>query len=425
MNESALLPAYVPGESLSIGVRVDWQLVGTGGLLVDAGTIARAADDRARLRWPAQRLPASSGWRPGDAPGMLRYASQQHTGRVDALRAELRAALAAMSRLASRRGLALVGGGLHPLQGWTRTAALQPPRPHHPFRVGTLSVRVGCAEADSAVRLAQAMSRFAPHMAALAASSPMAQGVDTGMDSARLQTLHLRPGACALPWCGDWAGYRSAWGRAARAGTLVLRDGEPPWDLRPLPSPGGIEIRVADTPLALEQVLRLAAFARCLARWLEAERPFEPDAGDNALHAHNRMAAARHGFSARLVLRDGRSPWLRDDLSALLERLAPHARALDCAAEIEALALRTRLVVNDAQTIRQWHADGHDAARVVGLAARLLADEVREPPPSPPVPGGPAVSAALGRWPRHAAAPAERVVALTRAAYAACDAGPR
>lgn len=418
MNESALLPAYVPGEFLSVGVRVDWQLVGTGGLLVDAGTIARAADDRARLRWPAQRLPASSGWRPGDAPGMLRYASLQHAGPLDGLRAELRGALAAMSRLAQRRGLALAGGGLHPLQGWTRTAALQPPRPHHPFRVGTLSIRIGCVEADAAVRLAQAMSRFAPHVAALAASSPMAQGVDTGLDSARLQTLHLRPGACALPWCADWAGYRAAWFRAARAGTLVLRDGEPPWDVRPLSSPGCIELRVADTPLALEQVVRLAALARCLARWLELEHPFEPDAGDNALHAHNRMAAARHGFSARLVKRDGRMPWLHEDLTALLERLAPHARALDCGAELEALALRTRMGVNDAHAIRQWHADGHDAARVVGLAARLLADEVRGDP-------GPPAPAAPGRWRVPAVARAERVVSLTRAAYAACDARPR
>ena len=417
MNESAVLPAYVPGESLSIGVRVDWQIVGTGGLLADAGTIARAADDRARLRWPGQRLPASSGWGPGDAPGMLRYASLQHAVRLDALRAELHGAVAAMSRLALRRGLALAGGGLHPLQGWTRTAALQPPRPHHPFRVGTLSVRVGCADADTAVRLAQAMSRFAPHVAALAASSPLAQGVDTGLDSARLQTLHLRPGACALPWCTDWAGYRAAWARAARAGTLVLREGEPPWDLRPLSSPGCIEMRVADTPLALEQVLRLAAFVRCLARWLEVDRPFEPDAGDNALHAHNRMVAARYGFSARLVKRDGRSPWLRDDLAALLEQLVPHACALDCTAEIEALALRTRLGVNDAQSIRQWHADGHDAAHVVGLAARLLAEEVAER--SPPA------TAQASRWRWPAAAQAERVVSLTRAAYAACDARPR
>ena len=60
-------------------------------------------------------------------------------------------------------------------------------------------VHVGCEDGDRALWLLHALSRYVPHFIALSASSPYVQGVDTGFDSARLNSVFAFPLSGARP----------------------------------------------------------------------------------------------------------------------------------------------------------------------------------------------------------------------------------
>jgi carboxylate-amine ligase len=73
------------------------------------------------------------------------------------------------------------------------------------------------------------------------------------------------------------------------------------WDIRPSPEFGTIEVRVMDTPLTVERAAAIAAYLQCVARWLVAERPFEPHEDDYLAYTYNRFQACRFGLDGEVV----------------------------------------------------------------------------------------------------------------------------
>ena len=125
------------------------------------------------------------------------------------------------------------------------------------------------------------------------------------------------------------------------------------WDIRPKPEYGTIEVRVLDTPLTIEKAAAMAGLIQCLARWLQADRPFEPAEDDYLPYTFNRFQACRFGLDGTFVdPKTGEHRTLREDIAATFVALEVHAMELQ--AEGAIALLRTELAGdgNDANWIR-------------------------------------------------------------------------
>ncbi len=272
----------------------------------------------------------------------------------------------ALVHCADRLDLGLCGGGTHPFQDWSQRRIFGTPRFHQvaelygylskQFTVFGQHVHIGCADGDAALRLLHAMSRFIPHLIALSASSPFVQGVDTGFQSARLNSVFAFPLSGRAPFILGWEGFRGYFDKMARTGVVKsMKDFY--WDIRPKPEFGTIEVRVLDTPLTIAKAAAMAGLIQCLARWLQQERPFEPGEDDYLPYTFNRFQACRFGLDGMFVDPvSGEHCSLRQDILSTLDALAPHAAALQAEAALALLRVELAGAGNDACWIRQAQA---------------------------------------------------------------------
>ncbi len=258
---------------------------------------------------------------------------------------------------ARKLNLALSGGGTHAFQDWSHRRIVDTPRYRQvselygylskQFTVFGQHVHIGCTNADDALWLLHAMSRYVPHVIALSASSPYVQGTDTGFHSARLNSVFAFPLAGRAPFALTWDEFSVFFEKMARTGVVSsMKDFY--WDIRPKPEFGTIEVRVMDTPLTIERAAGIAAYLQCVARWLLMERPFQPHEDDYLPYTYNRFQACRFGLDGVLVdarptrnepvpIRAAIAQTLRDvethasavhaeaGLSVIRDAIAPHA----------------------------------------------------------------------------------------------------
>jgi carboxylate-amine ligase len=233
-------------------------------------------------------------------------------------------------------------------------------------------IHIGCASADDALYLNHAVTRYVPHLIALAASSPFYQGVDTAFDSSRLSVVNAFPLSGTMPFLHTWEAFNAYFDKMRGYGIVEsMKDFY--WDVRPKPEYGTVEIRVCDTPLTVDRAAQLAGFAQALARWLWDERPaLSPDM--YLVHSYNRFQACRHGLAGTLVDPvNGATVTLADDLRATLARLMPHAQALGCEHALEALQTALGGDGNDAAWLRARYAQSGTLPDVVRQqAARFM-----------------------------------------------------
>jgi carboxylate-amine ligase len=174
------------------------------------------------------------------------------------------------------------------------------------------------------------------------------------------------------------------WGVAAG---VLPRPGAWWWELRLNPRLGTLEVRVPDAQRTVAEVAAVAAVVHALVAHLAARHdagdlpPVPPDWRIDEL----RWAACRWGVAAPVPDPDtGASRRAADVLDRLLDALAPAARELGCAAQLE--AARGMLDPGTAALHRRVAADGGPHA-----VARWLADgflEGVEADDSPAVPAG-------------------------------------
>ena len=203
-----------------------------------------------------------------------------------------------------------------------------------------LHVHVAVPEAETALRVLNAMRGHLPLLLALSGNSPFWQGRDSGLASARTPAFQAFPRTGPPRWFPSYAEYVEA------IDVLVRSDAIPEptflwWDARLQPRFGTLEVRIMDAQTRVADTAAIAALVQCLVR-LEAER--EPAVADAPeVLDENRFLAARDGMEARLIepTTCTRRP-VRDRLAELLDACAPHARALECE---DALAKVSELAV--------------------------------------------------------------------------------
>ncbi len=350
------LEAFATSRALTLGVELELQIVNTQ----DYDLAPQAAD---LMRLIAKRKI------PGDVkPEITRSMIELATGvctDFSQVIAELREIRAALLDCAGQLEVGLCGGGTHPFQQWSQQRIYETPRFHQiselygylskQFTIFGQHVHVGCPNADEALVLLHGLSRFIPHLIALAAASPFVQGVDTGFDSARLNSVFAFPLSGRAPFVSNWRDFETFFAKMTRTGVVTgMKDFY--WDIRPKPEFGTIEVRVLDTPLTIDKAAALAGLIQCLARWLRAERPFELHEDDYLPYTFNRFQACRFGLDGTCVdPSTGEHRTIRDDIRHLLRRLEPHAEDLRAEPAMELLRRELDGAGNDATWLRRLH----------------------------------------------------------------------
>ncbi|MBO0811511.1 MAG: YbdK family carboxylate-amine ligase [Microlunatus sp.] len=160
-------------------------------------------------------------------------------------------------------------------------------------------VHVCVPDLDTAVTVMNHARPYLPVLAALCASSPFHEGVDTGWASYRLAQLALWPQGGLPPRLHGADEYLAVVGDLTRAG-LITEPSELLWELRPSARYPTVEFRIADMPTDAQDVLLYAGLVRALVRTV-ADRATEdaPRAADAVLRAA-RWRAARYGLDGSL-----------------------------------------------------------------------------------------------------------------------------
>jgi carboxylate-amine ligase len=299
-------------------------------------------------------------------------------GEAAAAMAERRAQILA---LAGTARLALGGTGAHPWSRWQDQRIIDTPHYRRNdeilryvvWRNNTfgLHVHVGIAGADRAIRVHDALRNFLPELLALSASSPLAEGVDTGLHSARTEIFTRMFPRCGIPDAyGAWKGWEEYVGFLYRTGSINEHT-QIWWSVRPHLAFPTIEIRICDGQPDLAEAQSLAALchalaARC-ARALDDGEPL-PDLPHRLLE-ENLWRAIRYGLSGELIDFDrGQTVPARERLARLLEWVAPVADEIGAAPFLaipERNAAERQIArIAEGADLREIYAEQVDATRI-------------------------------------------------------------
>ncbi len=196
----------------------------------------------------------------------------------------------ALATLAEPHGLALHAAGAHalahgegqpivPVERYRRLAAKLGDRMGLQLVCG-LHVHVGVPDPAACLRAFEAVVPWLPTLLALSASSPFAEGRDTGRRSERAERLLAMPTGGTPPLLTDWSDWE-----AATRGDSMRRH----WDAWPRPEHGTLEVRVMDMQTDPRRAAGFVAIVRALVR-AGAETTVEPY--DRATYTGRRAAAA-------------------------------------------------------------------------------------------------------------------------------------
>lgn len=241
-------------------------------------------------------------------------------------------------------GLALGATGSHPWACWKDQRIID--TPHYRRNDELLRyvvwknttfgfhVHVGIRGADRAIRVHDALRRFLPELLALSASSPFAEGVNTGLHSARTQIFTRFFPRCGVPDAyGDWATFER-YVRFLFETRSVDEHTQLWWSIRPHLAFPTVEIRNCDAQPDLGEAQALAAFCLALtARLARAVDEGEPLADPPPrLIEENLWRAIRYGLSGEFIdLATGDVLPTRAHLERLLEWLQPVAEEVGAA----------------------------------------------------------------------------------------------
>ncbi|GAB3625657.1 glutamate--cysteine ligase [Pandoraea terrae] len=352
------LEQFVSSEPFTFGVELEMQIVNRHDY-----DLTKAASDVLRL---VAKESHPGEIKPEMTESMIELSTDICHKHSDAV-TQLRRVRDVLVTAAEQLNVGLCGGGTHAFQRWNERTIYDAPRFHFlselygylakQFTVFGQHVHIGCPDPDSALYLLHAMSRYIPHFIALSASSPYVQGVDTGFQSARLNSVFAFPLSGRAPFVLKWSDFETYFDKMVKTGVVEsMKDFY--WDIRPKPGFGTIEVRVMDTPLTVDRAAAIACYIQSLARYLLTERPFDLSEDDYLVYTFNRFEACRFGLEGAYVdPQTGERCTLAQHITDTLKTIAPHAAALEAEAACEEIRQIAAGGTNDAQWLRQVEVD--------------------------------------------------------------------
>ncbi len=246
---------------------------------------------------------------------------------------------------AASQDLAIAAAGTHPFSRWEghiRTAGERYDRIERQFGLIArdehnfgMHVHVAVPKRVDRIRVLGEVRAFAPHLTALAASSPYYEGEDTSFQSYRMVLWRRWPNAGIPPRFGSPQEYRRYVDLQLQTGAIT-DEKNLYWSVRAHPIYPTLEFRSMDVCPRLGDAVAIAALARAVVVAVVEGRlsaPAHPELSDSAERSildGNEWRAARSGPDATFIdpgLRGGAAP-ARDCIRALVERVAPVSEAL-------------------------------------------------------------------------------------------------
>jgi carboxylate-amine ligase len=315
------------GPEYTVGVEEELMLVDadTMALAPDAAAVLRATDDPDNIKPEIRQC-------------MLEISSQPCRTTRELL-TDLGSLRERVRRAAAAQGCRVAGGGTHAFsqpeeQPVTDSARYRRIMVDNGFTArwslvfGT-HVHVAVGSADKALQVTEALLGELPTLVALASSSPVWSGVDTGMASTRLALWAAAPRSGLPPAFPSFADYRASLEVLHRTGA-VPDCSHVWWDVRSQERLGTIEVRVLDGQPSLRDTVALAGLVQSLVRyhgrrWEDGVRVVP----HRFLVGENRWMAVLHGMAARFAHSDGTVVTARAAVDELLDRVARDAGVLD------------------------------------------------------------------------------------------------
>ena len=238
-------------------------------------------------------------------------------------------------------GLALGATGSHPWANWKDQRIIDTPHYRRNdellryvvWKNNTFGfhVHVGIRGADRALKVTTALRNWLPELLALSASSPFAEGVNTGLHSARTQIFTRFFPRCGVPDAfHSWADYERYVRFLYDTGS-VTEHTQLWWSVRPHLAFPTVEIRICDGQPDLGESQSLAALCVALtARIARAIDEGETIADQpHRLIEENMWRAIRYGLSGELIdLERGDVLPARARLERLIEWVLPVANEI-------------------------------------------------------------------------------------------------
>src|SRR6476619_1682235 len=285
-----------------------------------------------------------------------------------------------LEELARGLGIALGAVGTHPWSPWQEQQIIDTPHYRRNdellryvvWRNNTfgLHVHVGIRGADRAIAVHDGLRPFLPHLLALSASSPLVEGVNSGLHSARTEIFTRM-----FPRCGIPDPYRT-WAEFEAYVRLLYETGSIDehtqiwWSVRPHLAYPTVEVRICDAQPELAESRALAAYIYGLtARIARAVDEGEPLADPPPrLIEENMWRAIRYGLSGGLFdlgaleVRPARA-----ELERVAEWIGPVADELGLQLAIPAANAAERQIarVEEGWTLEEIYAEQVKAAEVV------------------------------------------------------------
>ncbi len=241
-------------------------------------------------------------------------------------------------------GLLLGATGTHPWADWKKQRIIDTPHYRRNdellryvvWRNNTfgLHVHVGVNGPDRAIAVVAGLRNFLPELLALSASSPLVEGVNTGLHSARTQIFTRFFPRCGVPDAfASWQQYEDFVRFLYDTGSITAHT-QIWWSVRPHLAFPTVEIRICDGQPELAEAQSLAALAASLvarvAQAFDEGRPVEPL--PHRLIEENFWRAIRWGLPGELIdFARGESIPARQRLEELVEWVLPAAEAIGAA----------------------------------------------------------------------------------------------
>ena len=220
---------------------------------------------------------------------------------------------AQLGALADAIGVSLGATGTHPWSRWQDQRIIDTPHYRRNdqllryvvWRNNTfgLHVHVGIRGADRAIAVHDALRPFLPHLLALSASSPLVEGVNSGLHSARTEIFTRMFPRCGVPDAyGDWAEFE-AYVRLLYETGSIDEHTQIWWSIRPHLAYPTVEIRICDGQPDLGDARALVAFCYALtirvARAVDEREPL-PQPSPRMIE-ENMWRAIRYGLGGSLL----------------------------------------------------------------------------------------------------------------------------
>ncbi|MFJ1269120.1 YbdK family carboxylate-amine ligase [Legionella lytica] len=345
---------FKESSNFSIGMELEFQIINPKSFSL----ISRASEVLESI----QGSPYQQQIKPELAESMIEINSSIHSNVAD-LDVEFQKLYSFLSAQASALNISFCGGGVHPFDQWSTQDLYVKNKKIASFgkkykflaqqaTVFGQHVHIGCNNAEEALYLIHALSRFVPHFIAIAASSPFYQGVDTGFASSRSTLFKAFPFSGVIPFFKTWSDFSNYFYKMRDLGA-VKEFGDFLWDVRPQPLYGTVEVRVCDTPLTLNTAILIAAYVQTLAFYLLEEKPIEICPSLYSFYGYNYFQASRYGFNGDIIDVASEQHYLIDqDILDTLKKIKKYAPKLQTEKSLLLLEEEIKNKKNDAEQLR-------------------------------------------------------------------------